>query len=958
MATVLVLIISATSYRVLNHQGSRQRETIFGQKQNETVVRVLDRFKDDISKIDSNWPKSGVSSVYPHSGFGLQKNFYTNTFIRSEGLNDAVTFIHRDPGKSEIYSLKVKIDYPSETSPNPAIYGDWLFLNEPSTSIEAKDMVLIYQPGKYVVGVVTDVQTSPPSIKIRKLNDSEVQDTQDNIWNRSSGFVTQAGVVPASYDWNQKNTAETSDDSIVFDKNTTKIQVVQAVTYELDWATTDHQPHETAKSSDSSSTAMSTANAYVLDKNGHRKKIIYRTTYLNETRHREPLAETNQLGFTYDILTSAYGGTDAFTGYTEGDIARDIGRDKNSSVQLVNFNVPAEYSSANFVTSSRILSVNMFLGSDSDQTENLQQNFSSIHVALVPMLQDERYQSSAGIESSVTNNLKSKNKMSSGSVINEQSGKPLLLVNSNGNEVLLPVSSFEIKTDGTMSTNTDGAIYVYNSDGCAVNPSSGCDPTNASKIQFNIGANSKFFPNTITQRVLSSGSREILVGGMVMNNLDGTTPSRVPGIGRIVLAANETLESKLQGGESTSGTCNIAGCEWYPIDTKAYPELLDTANISMDEGNPNVAYITTLTKSSGEASQSKVFKATWSDVDNFTYTELTSIAGTEDGKIVTAVSDRTLSFKNGKEYFAACLTKKMSQSCNGECVTEIALEKKAVIAENNFESPLPSSTDEDIFGQIQLISTTPGDPSILITEHNYRCAGLIVTKDNGLLVAGRLSVQEIPPASINAAVGGTPFPGFMYLDEVASQIDNQNIYADYYLVEPKTFANETDTQVIGWLTGLAAVQFSDGTFGMVNANKYRLAAGFGANTTPEDKEYANAGISIITFAGLSDRVVASIKTNEENFNASTVSVSYTPTVSSKSGMYIPGSFWTSATGNRTTPTPLPKLSPAMDDSSWFAMYQALITPNQDASLDSGMPVFGASMQQVADCEKSRPSSCM
>jgi prepilin-type N-terminal cleavage/methylation domain-containing protein len=956
VATVLVLILSATSYRVLTKQGSAQRVSVLGQKQNDSLIKALDRFKEDISKIDPVWPKSGVASVYPHPGFGLQKNFYTNTYIRDEGLNDAVTFIHRDIEKSEIYSLKTKLDS-SPTSLSAKVYDDWIQLNETTIEIENGDMVLIYQPGKYVLGIVTHVQTSPlVKIKIRMPNEDEAQETKDNVWNRSSGFVTQTGIVPASYDWNQKNTADTTDNSIVFDKYVTKVQVVQAVTYELDWATKDNKARKS--SPDEMQTVLSVS-AFVLDKDGNRKKMLYRTSYANGAITREPMAETNQLGFTYDILKSAYGGTNDFTGYTDGDLERDVGRENNTSIQLVNFNVDADDSNASFVTSSRILSVNMMLGSDSGDREKSNQNFHTIHAALDPMLQGERYQSTAGVESSVTNNLKTQAKIASGSVINEQSGKPLLLVNTNGNEVLLPVSTFEMKTDGTMGANTDGSIYVYNPNGCAVNPTSGCDPTNASKIHFNIGANAKFFPNTITQRVLSDGSREILVGGMAMNNINTTTPTRTPGIGRIVLAANETLESKLQSEDDSTGSCNIQGCYWHPIDESAHPELLDTANITMDTGNPNVAYITTLTKASGEQSQSKVFKALWNGT-SFTYTELGSIDGSEEGKVVTAVSDKTLTFKNGKKYFAACTTKKMSQSCNGECVTEQALEDKSTFVNNDFGSSPPPVTNDAMFGQIQLISTTPGDPSILLTEHNYRCGSLVVTNDRSILAAGRLSVQEIPAASINSAVAGNPLPGFMYLDEVASQVNRQNTYADYFLVEPKTFENTSDTQQIGWLTGLTATQFSDGKFVMVNANKYKLEAGYGINTSGTDKEYANAGISMIEFAGMSDRVVASVKTNMENFNASSVSVSYAAAASSKPGMYIPGSFWTSSQGNRTTPTPLPQLSPAMDDSSWFSMYQALITPNQATSsgLDSGMPVFGSHMQQVADCKKTRPSSCM
>ncbi len=952
VATILVLILSSASYRVLTKQGRTQQDTIIVQKQNETMIRALDRFKEDVSKIDPIWPKSGVASVYPHPGFGFQKNYYINNFIRSEGLNDAVTFIHRDIEKAEIYSLASKIDNQSSETTNPNIFGGWIPLNEDPVSIDSGDMVLIYQPGKYVLGVVDAVRKSPNLIQLRELNANETQATRDNIWNRSSGFVTRPGIVPGSFDWNQKNTADVMDNAVTFDKDTAKVQVVQAVTYELDWATTDHQPR-LASSSDQAS-----GNSYILDKDGNRVKMLYRTSYANGVKTREPLGETNGLGFTYDMLASAYGGTNSFTGYTEGDIAKDIGRDTTNSIQLVNFNVDADNSNANFITTSRILSVNMFLGSELDTN----QNFHSIHAALDPMLQSERYQSSAKVESAVTNNLKTQTKLSFGSVLNEQSGKPLLLVNSGENEVLLPVSTFELKSDGTMGANTDGAIYVYNPNGCAINPSTGCDPGDASKVIFNMGSNAKFFPNTITQTVLPDGSRRILIGGISMSGLNTATPSRVPGIGMITLGANESLGSKLESQDGSKNTCNISGCAWYPIDTTENAGLMDTANISMDANDPNVSYITSLTKSSGETAQSKIFKATWNGT-TFTYSNLGTVNGSEDGKVVTAVSDRTITFEDGKSYFAACLSKKMSSSCNGECITDEALveiRSQEESGETSGGSSPPSTSDADLFGQIQLISTTAGEPSIVLKDHNYRCASIAVTKDQGLLVAGRLSVQEIPYSTITATVNHSIGTGFMYLDEVAAVQNNQNIYADYFLVEPKTFANETDTQRIGWLTGLSAVEFSDGSFGMVNANKYKLAAGYDINTTGADREYANAGISTIKFAGMTDRVIASVKTDMTNLNASLVSTSYAPATSTKPGIYIPGTFYTSSDNVRNTPTPLPQLSPAMDDQSWFTMYQAMLTPNHGSltGLDSGMPVFGSQMQPVGDCKKTFPVSCI
>jgi len=938
VATVLVVILSATSYRVLSDNGKVQGKTLLNQKQNDQLQRALAMFNDDVSKIDPGWLKLGVASVYPHPGLGLGENYYVNSYIRDEGLNDAVSFIHRNQEKPEIYSLKKKIansgKSSSSTSSN-SIFPDWIQLNEPDAQIEIGDMVLISQPGKYYIGVVTETTSSPIfKIKLRNLNSSEAQATHQNMWNRSSGFVTKSGLVPGSFDWNKNNTADVSDDGISFEVKVTKIQVVSAKTYELDWATTDGQPH-------------GTGNAYVLDDQGNRKKVLVRTSYTANGKQREVLAEATQLELTYDMLVSAYGGTSSFSGYTDGSIERDVGRSTSTAVQFANFNTAPESSDAMFISSARILSVQMSLGEKSGQGGLL-----SSHIALDPVLQDERYQSSAGVESALTNDLKTKSKNTQ-NVINEQSGKPLYLVNANGSEVLLPVSTFEMTPQNTMGPATNGAIYVYNTEGCAVNSSSNCDPNNSSKIQFNLGANTKFFPNTISQAVLSDGTRRIYVGGISMSDLDTANPTRSPILGVITLGPTETLQEKLSSQDDEAAGCNISGCQWYSVDTTTHPDFLDTANISVDKSNPDVLYVATLTKTLGEDSKSKIYKAVWNG-SQFTYSELAEVNGTETGRVVTAVSDQVIKTKAG-DYLAVCTSKKMSSSCNGECITSSALTSKNPDSET---APVNNNNDEDTFGQIQLISTNPSVEPKLLTEHNYRCSSLAVDQQNNLLVPGRLSVQEVPFLKIYGAIQGNPMSGFMFLDEVAYQNNDEYVYADYFLVEPNTYQNSSDQQKIGWLTGLSAVQFPDGTFGMVNSNKYKMMVSDGITLAPSvEKELANAGISKIKLAGMDDRVLASIKSDMGNLNASTVTATYSASTTTKPSLYIPGSFYKTANSNRTNPTPLPQLSPSMSDQSWFAMYQSLITPNQ-GGLDSGMPVFDGDMQKVDDCSSSLPKSCI
>ena len=55
VATVLVLFLSATSYKILTSQGNKQRESVFVQKQNMQALRALDAFKKYASLIDYTW---------------------------------------------------------------------------------------------------------------------------------------------------------------------------------------------------------------------------------------------------------------------------------------------------------------------------------------------------------------------------------------------------------------------------------------------------------------------------------------------------------------------------------------------------------------------------------------------------------------------------------------------------------------------------------------------------------------------------------------------------------------------------------------------------------------------------------------------------------------------------------------------------------------------------------------
>lgn len=194
VATVLVMVVTGVAYKILTNHSKQQKITVEEQKLNNAASRALDFFKNDIEKIDPRWPQMGIATVYPHMGFGLQKNFYIDSLVQPEGLNDAVTFLQTVTSKPQVYSLKNPI-YWSEG----AYSSNWIELNESTPGLEVGDYVLFSEPGKYMLAVVSQLQTSSNvKIRIRLLNSNEMQTTKNNASGKSSGFVTHPGMVPAS----------------------------------------------------------------------------------------------------------------------------------------------------------------------------------------------------------------------------------------------------------------------------------------------------------------------------------------------------------------------------------------------------------------------------------------------------------------------------------------------------------------------------------------------------------------------------------------------------------------------------------------------------------------------------------------------------------------------------------------------------------------------------------------
>jgi type II secretory pathway pseudopilin PulG len=993
VSTVLIVGVSAVSYRVLESQTSKQVSAIEATKGSSSIQFALNRFKLDVSMIEPNWTRYGVHSIYAHQGYGLGGNYHqidVSYASENNSLMDGVTFLRRNPNSDRLYvpdtSFAENLCFNKTLSTSDQNIFDDLIAMDSVEGIEVGDWMLAYQAGSYMLGIVKTVgkkeQNSEPleaqdrSISgpgnsiTGNLQENGENDDQDNaILLRapnsaesalfdSKNYVLKPGVVWASI--NAPKTAKekkTSNNSICFETSKMNFQkMASPVSYYSEYQTSDGQ-------------AKSNTNAYVLDEKGNKIKMLVRSEYVGGLEQREYLAKIEDLGFTYDIM-------DGDSVSSIGGILRNIGRNMDAE-GLIGVVEPAILATNHFYQSNRILAIRMSVSVatlNPDNPGEIWKQNREVKVALDPSLQQGMYDSESTVISSLTETLETLPHAQATSAVSENIGKPLYLVHGNGSEMLVPVSALELSNEGTMGLASEGGIYVYDDKGCAVNPEGSCSPSESSVVRFLTGSESKFFPSSVVEVKLPDGGRRIIAGGMALqntlvDNVNGVV--RQPGIGVITLNEGQTLAEKIAEGPGADQSCSIGGCSFSMVNTDnaELVNLMDTANISVNPSNPDQIWVAPMTKKIGKNSMSSVYKGTWSG-SNYEFTKFADLNGSEDGKVVTALSDKM--FRIGDDdYLAACLTKSMDSGCpNGECLPLVPASPTLYTGGIGAgvqvaQMGLDETTVDPAYGEIRLIrygsGMDEGNNGIPLIRHNYRCSAIVVDNQNNLIVSGRLTIQSIDYQTIKAAIqnGGSALQNnILFLDEVVSSKNRTNAYADYYQVDPSTYENATEPQYIGWLTGMSAVEFSDGTFGMLTGNKMRLEANYKQNTTDSIKEFSNAGISEVKLAGVSERVVATIETDPSNINNSVITATYVAQTNTLPSVYIPGSFLVRSGTPRTTPTPLPAMDVAVSESQWLQLYVSLLSPQGGSSeLNSGMPVLGGSMETITECNASLPSTC-
>ena len=942
IATVLVLFLSATSYKILTGQGKTQLKSVFSQKQNTQLLTALDRFKKDASQIDFNWTKYKAAVVYPHQGLGLADNFYVNPLIRDQGLNDGVTFLKRDPQKASLYTLAVDAEYPDVSGLSVPLYGQPLTMVEPDVNISRNDWVIVFTGGKYALGVVSAISHSTPrKITLREPNAAETVETHINsVVHRSSGYVTKSGVVPASYDWDNTNTATADDDNIKFEKTKSYIQVVQPVSYELDWATNDKQPH-------------GNGNSFVLNEDGNPKKVIVRTEYTGTGVNREYLAESNQLGITYDVLINSAGGMD---GFTTGETAKDIGRENNSSIQFVNIISPDPDASGmgdQFVSTSNITSMRLFAAGDLESGQEGNQKFNEIRVALDPARINDQYQENSNALAQNSGDLVTGQSLAEGQRI----GQPLYIKRqvralgrpARGNQVYVPGSGRVdvVVPVGPISYNTDpknptppenGKLLVLDERGDPATTNTSCSVANCEQITFKPKEGGQYFlPTTMVEKPSDgSGMNKILVGGFSIV-IDGKgEPTRKPMMAEIEYPDNMQFRDFVAQHNTGSGdTCSLdTGCKLVAINEMTIQgsssRLRDTAAGMAVDGED--VYMASVTRDAGQDSTISIYKTD----TNFTHFKEQIVDDTgaiSKNRVISAISQNPIEIA-GVKYLPIATSRSIASG---------------------------ATPGED--GKILLYNlTTPGSAPIEIANHNFKVNSMASMNGN-LVFSGKLVTQIMKEEDIAALIQGnqTTVPTY-YTDELANYIPATGStpavkeYADGYFTLSQAYQNQSSNtyqQVLGWNTGFNATKTGDMSFGFVLGNQSYMNI-----TSPKPATYQQQDFTTLSvnFGGMSERVIAAIDTDFNNLEASQVVAKYDKQESKLPNVLLPGVMY-AATKPRSEAAPLPALQKTMDEKAWVAFYQDFVDIADHSANQTPIQYLPDPNAALFQCGNSVPPTC-
>jgi|GEM_PF-2710494 len=1000
VASVMFLGLGAGIYKIIQSQTQNQTTELAHANKESISQSILNRFRTDVSKIDPNWQRLGIASVYPHPGFRFGENHYVSSpLFDVESLSDAVTFLRKHDTKTDIYNVSNNLRFPSGATDSgyEDLFGSWINISgdQNINPLEINDWVVVYAAGKYMLGIVAEIKAGALEgdwVVQLGFPSSDFFMAKSELY-AEAGFITQKGVIPTNIDYTGTKSfvageemGKGFDDFLEFRGQETYLQVVDPVSYELDWLTDDGLPK--------------TTNAYVLGADGEPESMVVRTTYGNNVVSREYLGKADSLGFTYDVLRAKKtNGVDGVQGHMDGEVIRGVGREQDTVVDgFVQFDenyIGLAY--MNMVhAASNIVGVRMLISQKWKQSGEPQELTAEAKVALDSVFADGRYQQNEHVDADLSDDLHRISELAP----QEQMGKPIYYKSYADDAAFIVTPVMDLSRSGEK-----GKLVFTHRNGCPAKESCALAESiteRATQFDFVVEFGDdqhQFFPSQVQEVTDANGHKSLVVGGLGLK--DG---QRVPMMARVNLG-DRTMSEVLAPSVNGSGLCSIANCELHILDQQSLGQKIrDTAGGFFQQGNE--LYVSSLTKAASNEKYVRLFKTELkSDGIYADFSEVVLDVGeTGQGRVITAVSNAPIHYK-GEQYLPICLSRSIpcmdGMQYEDNTVAPPAEPSQVPPAEDdqasvieaslikvlNFFNPIgeclaqgatPCDFKDQSDGKIMLYPLSGTGTPVEVAQHNYLCSSLQTVGTN-LLVSGKLVTQPLKGDYILDVIDGHKGPKKMYTDELASigfndpdNIEDGALYADGYLTLKSGFEEDFEVEMdmmnqeenygssITWNTGTSITQFPDGSLGFALGNK---------NNDPNGTSDPVQNVITVDMSpgGMRDRVTSSINTALDNLSASIVTSSYHGASQEFKGeVIIPGvmlvDFIDPAEGQgyegRTARMPIPRLLPPaeMDQGAWIDFFFDYHDP-KDQVTGKDYAAKQIDFQDHVGCTVSIPSGC-
>jgi len=927
MAIFAILGVGVSAF--LKSQSVNVKDSAAESKNISEAARVFKALANDIQKIDRNWQKAGIPTVFPNPGYGESGNAYVPGAANStvnDLKNDAVVLLTTDIARG-VFRVNeplntgeegvlnegdIKSIFGIEGTSSDGCLGFSLQEIAGSSSLYASAVntgqwVIVFSGQQYFISQLNRIDFNCFSLKYFHSDVDQGQGWRiDGMLNhrlglRYTNFDLRSLVTPSDLD----------DDEVRFPTSETFLQPVEIIVYKAQKITDNGQPYNTY-------------NELLRDNEGRIKTGIYRGVFdaspeFTDIVNYELIAQAYGLEVSYDVKESV-----VFE--DQVNVLRDVGLTRDNVANL--FINPTENPNpldASVFANPNIVSINMNIKIDEGDGKiaTLSEKIPATNI-----YSDSATETNTAYKPDDSGNVHERVLLGE----NEQMGNPLFYEHGKEKFIVVPVFSLD------SAATSKGKLVFIKPNGCAATEHCGSnhdfneavDTSAVKNFTVTFDQDKDFYPTRVQQVKGEDQKEYLMVSGI---GLDGGV--RKPMVATISINDAMTIEGQLE--ESTTGSCSIENCRLEVKNNNT--ALRDTANGFLEHNGQLIT--ASVTKDNPQSSNIKLFQT--SIDDNGVLQDFSQAFEFETdvikGRTITAISNKVI-YHEGVPYVPMCLSRKVHCTRN-DISLNVKYDKNISMhatlmqwlrklnpidvcyAQLSSSDPCTtSSTQRD--GQIVLAPIAGSGDIIKIADHNYQCQSLQTFGDH-LIVGGKLTSQIITPDEIKDIANSSQPPLYIYTDEMADA--SQGYYAGSFQVDASKINEKAPSQYqlsddsgIHWSTGTQIQTFSDDHTGLVFGNRLL--------NTPDSLITDQNVLSLeVNFSAEVSRIFASINTNMQNFNKSTVQTVFTQNSLDLPGdTVLPGQFLFNASNPRTEVMPLPGFAPIMSESDWLNFFLDLKDP--------------------------------